>query len=409
MFKNIIFSFGHAIQNIRTNLFHTILSVFGIVIGVAALVSILSFIDGLEQFAKEQITKTTGLNVIVLRSNAYHKVDGVRLKKDSFALLDPGSFSQLTDSLQGISETILRTSTAAELRLDTSSKVLGAMLEAATPYLKSDTVLLAGRLLSAADLTKADSVVVVNQVLAKLALGHARWAELLGKSLHWKTRSLRVVGVLKEKDENAPPQGIFPISLLDESELRLNPPTAYIEIASVEEVAAMKKQIEAKIETQFLNKKDDIQVVTNEFRLEQASKGFMLFRIVMGLIVGIAIVVGGVGVMNVLLISVNERTTEIGIRKAVGASRKNIRQQFLAESITISTFGSIIGLIVGVLATMAIIPIIKLLTDLPFEAVYTWNTFLTISVIAVLVGIIFGTYPAMKASKLDPVEAIRRE
>ncbi|MBK8969606.1 MAG: ABC transporter permease [Saprospiraceae bacterium] len=408
MLKNTLFSFGHAIQNIRTNLFHTILSVFGIVIGVAALVAILSFIDGLEQFAREQITKTTGLNVIVLRSETHQTIDGIRLKKDSFAVLRPDVFEHLTDSLPDINRTALRSNRAAELRLDTSSKALGAILEAATPYL-SDTTLLAGRVLTNADLEQANAVVVVNQVLAKQALGHERWSELLDKPLHWQMRNLRVIGVIKAEDENARPMGIFPISLLQAMELHNDPPTGYVEVSDVEQVQAVKKQLEAKIQTQFPNQKEDIQIITNEFRLDQAAKGFLLFRIIMGLIVGISIVVGGVGVMNVLLISVNERTTEIGIRKAVGASRRHIMQQFLAESITVSAFGSFLGLLVGILATMIIIPIIKMVTDLPFEAVYTWNTFLTISIVAILVGIIFGTYPAMKASKLDPVEAIRRE
>lgn len=409
MLKNTLFSFGHAIQNIRTNLFHTILSVFGIVIGVAALVAILSFIDGLEQFAREQITKTTGLNMIVLRSEAYQTINDIRLKKDSFAVLSPSVFEHLTDSLPNISRTMLRSSQAAELRFDTSTKALGAMLEGATPYLDSDTALLAGRLLTRADVANVDSVIIINQVLAKQALGHERWSELLEKPLRWKSKRLRIVGVIKAEDPKERPKGIFPISLLEAEELRADPPTGYVEVNDVEQVQAVKKQLEAKIQTQFPNQKEDIQLITNEFRLDQTAKGFLLFRIIMGLIVGISIVVGGVGVMNVLLISVNERTTEIGIRKAVGASRRHIMQQFLAESITVSAFGSFLGLLVGVLATMIIIPIINMVTDLPFEAVYTWNTFLTISIVAVLVGIIFGTYPAMKASKLDPVEAIRRE
>lgn len=129
----------------------------------------------------------------------------------------------------------------------------------------------------------------------------------------------------------------------------------------------------------------------------------------MGMIVGISVLVGGIGVMNVLLISVTERTVEIGIRKAVGASRAHIVQQFLAESITISLVGSLVGLIIGILGTMIVVPVIKSLTAMPFAASYTWNTLIIVTIISVLVGIIFGTYPAMRAARLDPVDAIRRE
>ncbi|HMV91798.1 MAG TPA: FtsX-like permease family protein, partial [Cyclobacteriaceae bacterium] len=120
-------------------------------------------------------------------------------------------------------------------------------------------------------------------------------------------------------------------------------------------------------------------------------------------------VVGGVGVMNVLLISVTERTTEIGIRKAVGANRRDIILLFLSESVTVSAFGSVLGLIFGTLFTMAAIPIVKAITKIPFQAAYTFDTFFLIAIIAIIVGIVFGTYPAVRASRLDPVEAIRHE
>jgi putative ABC transport system permease protein len=119
--------------------------------------------------------------------------------------------------------------------------------------------------------------------------------------------------------------------------------------------------------------------------------------------------VGGVGVMNVLLISVTERTSEIGIRKAMGANRKDIVMLFLSESIAVSAFGSLLGLIFGVLFTMAAVPIVKAITKIPFQAEYTLNTFLVIAILAVVVGIVFGTYPAIRASRLNPVDAIRHE
>ena len=122
----------------------------------------------------------------------------------------------------------------------------------------------------------------------------------------------------------------------------------------------------------------------------------------MGLIVGIAVIVGGVGVMNVLLMSVTERTAEIGIRKAVGANRRNIIAQFLSESVAISMIGSFFGLLLGVLMALAVAPILTYIIDesgLVFRAVFSFNTLLVVGVIAVLVGIIFGTYPARRAAK----------
>ena len=112
--------------------------------------------------------------------------------------------------------------------------------------------------------------------------------------------------------------------------------------------------------------------------------------------------------MNVLLISITERTSEIGIRKALGANRKDIIRLFLSESITLSVMGSVLGILLGVLITVTAIPIIQSITQAPFQAAFTLNTILIIAVISILIGIIFGTYPALKAAKLDPVVAIQR-
>src|SRR5690606_25702181 len=173
------------------------------------------------------------------------------------------------------------------------------------------------------------------------------------------------------------------------------------------DVPTLKAEIERWLATRY-GDTDDFRVFTYEGRVDQAVRGFRLFRVIMGMIVGISVLVGGIGVMNVLLISVTERTAEIGIRKAVGASRAHIVQQFLAESITISLVGSLVGLVIGILGTMIVVPVIKSLTAMPFAASYTWNTLIIVTIISVLVGIIFGTYPAMLAARLDPVDAIRR-
>lgn len=409
MLKKTILSFSLAIQNIRSNLFHTLLSVLGIVIGVAALVAMLSFIDGLEKYARDQITNTTSLNAVIISPQKFRKAGTVSVKKDSIAFLDYEHFTRLHTGLEHISRRALELQMSIEIRRDSIAEPLGAVMHALTGEAGKTTNMIGGRFFTEEEVAGRGRFAVVNQTLAGQMLGHDRYDELLGKSLNINGHALTVLGIAKSSGDFPQPAVCLPISLLSEAELRKEPPGGYVEAVSVEHVEEVKAAVQARIDAMFPGKSDDFKVITNDFRVKQSAQGFKIFRIVMGLIVGISILVGGVGVMNVLLISVKERTSEIGIRKAVGAKRRDIMQQFLAESIAISVFGSLLGLTIGILATLAIVPIINILTDLSFRAVYTWNTFSTISVVAVLVGIIFGTYPAMKAAKLDPVEAIRRE
>jgi putative ABC transport system permease protein len=135
----------------------------------------------------------------------------------------------------------------------------------------------------------------------------------------------------------------------------------------------------------------------------------LLFKVIMGLITGISVLVGGVGVMNVLLITVTERTREIGVRKAVGARRRDVVAQFLAEAVAVSGVGSLIGLGLGLAVVFAAAPVLRAATDVPFYAAVTPQTLAVVAAVAVAVGVVFGTYPALRAARLRPADAIRHE
>ncbi|HEV7347509.1 ABC transporter permease [Telluribacter sp.] len=407
MWKKTLISFSSAIQNIRARFFHTVLSVLGIVIGVASLVGILSLIDGMEQYANEQINKTTSLKAVFIVAKPDKVVNDVRVQKDTIPRLTYTQMGQLHASFTLPSEKYMITNQGMEVSMPGDTHRIGTVVSGSLPGLEPNHKLLHGTHFTDADLTSLRRVAVVNETFARKA-GTGAASGLIGKKVRVRDQELTIIGVL-ESDSTRRAQVYFPISLLSEAEIRANRVDYGLEAKNVEDVPALKEQTEAWLQKNMPNGKEDFQVMTNDFRVKQAAQGFLLFRVIMGLIVGISVVVGGIGVMNVLLISVSERTSEIGVRKAVGAKKRDILLQFLSESVTISTFGSLLGLIMGVLGTMAVIPIVKALTKVPFQAAYTWNTFLVISVIAVVVGVVFGTYPALRAARLDPVEAIRRE
>jgi len=406
MLQKITNSFGLAFANIRSNLFHTFLSVLGIVIGVAALVSILSLIDGMEGLAREQISSTTSLNAIMVQSNSHKTINDVRIKRDTFYVIDYDHFKELKNALSKPAEGIYRTSLAGEVVLREGERIGAYAWTSASP-IRSDTAKFTGAIYQLDDVDQKRKVVVVNQAFVSAALLDSITVSV-GQTINFLGKELKIIGIVPEPKVKAP-QIYFPITLLTSGELQSSPPMIYFDAKKTEDIPALKEEVTNWLDKQYGNVQENFAIQTNDFRIEQATRAFLLFRVIMGLIVGISVIVGGIGVMNVLLISVTERTAEIGIRKATGANRRDIILLFLSESITISAFGSFFGLVFGVLGTMIIIPIVKAITKVPFQAAYTWNTLLIITIVSLLVGIIFGTYPAIRASRLNPVDAIRHE
>lgn len=407
MLKTILSSFILAFHNIRSHFFHTLLSVLGIVIGVAALVSILSLIDGMEHYAKEQITKTTSLKAINVWSNQYKRTNGVRVRRDSFAILGYEDYSDLKTKLTKPCSLHYMSSFAGMITVGDSTRQVGAMVYAlGSPEVHSSAVFTAGRVFNKDEIAAGTREALVNHQFVKAMDSTIEPNNVVGHRVVFRNNTLIIKSVFDDKGTE--PRIAFPLTLLTANELRSNPPSIIVEADLVEDVTDLKSQVQQWIKNRYADDTEFV-VVTNDARVEQATQGFLLFRIIMGLIVGISVVVGGIGIMNVLLISITERTVEIGIRKAVGANRRDLILQFLAESVTVSVFGSVLGLILGILGTMAVVPIVSSVARIPFYANYTMNTLIIVSVLAVLLGIIFGTYPAIRASKLDPVEAIRHE
>ena len=406
--KKILVSFATALQNIRDHFFHTVLSITGIVIGVAALVAILSLIDGMEQYAEEQITKTTSLKAILVQTNAYKSVNEVQIRKANFGYFTPSSFANMRTSLTKPATAYLYWRQNGEVSINANKQKTGSIITGTSLPLHPDLKLIHGRAFTETELKNRQPVAFVNQRLARQLVGKQPEKTAIGRQVVYENNLLTVIGISADSDAKTG-QLLMPITLLPDSALKASPPMCVIEARNVEDVPTLKTEVESWLKTSMKNQMADFSVITNEQRVSQAAKGFLLFRLIMGLIVGISVLVGGIGVMNVLLISVTERTVEIGVRKALGAKKRDILWQFLSESITISTLGSLLGLALGLLSTMAFIPIVRTLTDIPFQVAYTWNTFILIIVIAMLIGVVFGTYPAMRAARLDPVEAIRRE
>lgn len=403
MLRRIATSFAQGFQTIRTRFMHTLLSVLGIVIGVAALVGTLSLIDGLERYGREQALNTTSLQAVSVSTARFRELNGVRIEKKDPDFLDYQNFMELRAALPFNASGTLYTSRNAIARVegrDIGLDVIGCTYDSAIHPL-------AGAALSSAEIKDTLPKALINVRLGGMMAPGEPLASLVGKTILLEDRTLTITGVIEDKRDS--PALTMPIGLFSREELKKHLPACTFVAQEVEEVNPMKDTIKSWLGRRY--GKDAFVVISNEGRIQQALRGLRIFRFVMGLIVGLTILVGGIGIMNVLLISVNERTSEIGIRKAVGAKRSDILLQFLSESITISVFGSALGLVLGMLLSLAFLPIVSLFapSPVPFDVVFTMNTLIVICIIALVVGVVFGTYPATRAARLDPVTAIQRD
>ncbi len=396
-----------AALSVRKNFLHTLLSILGIVIGVAALVIILSMIDGMEEYAMEQISSTTSLESVSLDPATTEVVDGVRLRKDSLRLLDYNGFLKLLSGAEIPGRGLAMFGMTARLHGEDSLRA-GGYVRFVNQIPSEEVEVLAGTLPDSLAMHSAPSPAVVNQAFAEKLFPSLNSAQIVGRQAGYDSLHFSIMAVVENRRADEPATIVLPISRLDPGFLHENPPRYLIRAPDVSLVPVIEAKVNDWLDEE-LGKGHDMQVVTNAFRVEQVNRGFLLFRIIMSMIVGVSVVVGGIGIMNVMIISVTERIREIGIRKAVGAKRKEILMQFLSEAVTISGLGSFLGMVSGMLLTLGIVPVVRALTEAPFRVAFTWNTLAVVAVLAVLIGVVFGTYPALKASRLDPVEAIRHE
>ncbi len=402
----ILSAIGLGLYSIRTRFFHTLFSLSGIVIGVAALVSILALIDGVEQYVRDQITTTSDLKSITVRAEQLKFVDGVFIRKDTLNVLTPRDFVALKYSLTYPVTGHLFMTETREIRIDTNKFSTVAQVTGLLEPRKDD-VALAGRTLTEDDVRNAAPVAVLTPSLGQALTGKQYPDSLVGKNIVLGNRQLAIVGIIGEKGDAPRHEMLFPITIFSPAELRKHPPYCTFEAMHVEDVPILKNQIETWLAERFRNS-DDFRIITKDVRAQQAAKGFKLFWLGVILVIGVAVFIGGIGVMNIILISVNDRTWEIGLRRLFGARKRDILLQFLFEAIATSLFGVFTGILLGILATKIIIRVAARFAEIHFHPTYTWEMCSIIAIPAVVVGLVFGAYPAIRAARLNPLKAIGR-
>ena len=396
------------VRSLFSNWLRSLLSILGVVIGVATLVVMVSIGEG----TKQQIVRSVeamGSNLIVIENRA----GGSLIKRETpgLALRDVELLKEhchLARAIAPLKMVPVKTFYGGRTSLFIGQGTTPELLEI------SKLTVSRGRFLSPRDVDEFAKVCVLGgEVPGRLGVRE----DLVGKFLSLKGQAFRVIGILKEKKAPAgiinPDICVFiPISVSQElSEERASLTNILVQGVSSDLVRQTKREL-TRLLTFFHKGNVDFGLWAQDELLERQKKVTETLQKALGAIALIALVIAGIGIMNVLLASVSERIREIGIRKAVGASPLDILSQFVWESLLLTVTGGIIGILVGVFAGNWICGLLNI--HLPqaehrWEAPISSESILVSFAFALTTGLFFGLYPAIKAARLDPCEALAYE
>lgn len=404
-------SFLVGVDALRANPLRTLLSTLGVVMGVGAMVSVLALGDGVERFAREQIERTTDLLAVVVTPTTSASVDGVLVRRDDVIQFSVADAASLAAAVEGEAEVGLGTAGPALLTITPGAAPRGIMIRAllAVQFDEVRATVAGGRWFTDAD----TAVIVLSSRAAGIVAGDSlRPLDALGRSVTLQGNTHQVIGVLALRDSAAERalEGFTPVTDVARGLGTRAAPQLSVKARDILAVDSLRGGVERWAASRYGPAwKERLSVVNRRDRVEQTATAMRIFKMLMAAIAGVSLLVGGVGIMNVLLASVAERTREIGIRKAMGARNRDILAQFLSESVAITGVGAGIGVVVGLGIAFLAAAIMRAETGAPVQAAVTLPTVGFAVVVSVLIGLAFGIYPARRAAKLSPIDAIRHD
>ncbi len=403
-------SFLEALESLSSNKMRSALTILGIVIGVAAVIAMVSVGRGAQNTITDSI-QGIGTNLLfVIRGGA----EDVRNPQpitlgDAEAIADPfqaPSVGAVAPALQGSAEITFGGES-------TTTSLMGVTPDYA--YVRNYQVT-EGEFINEEHMLGQASVVLLGPEVAKTLFG--RTEGLVGETVRIEGQPFRVLGVLESKGgsgfANVDDQAFVPFSTAQARLIRRatrdRVDMLIVSAVDAESVPAASEEIAQILRTRHRTEigADDFTILTQEDFLDVAGTITNVLTIFLGGIAAISLLVGGIGIMNIMLVSVTERTREIGLRKAVGAHKSDILIQFLTESSVLSLIGGLIGIALGWAIAM-IVGQIANANNAPINPTIGLDIVLIATIFSTAVGLFFGLYPANRAASLEPVEALRYE
>lgn len=395
---NLLESFLTAVEGIWANKMRSGLTMLGIIIGITSVIAVTTLGEGGQKAINQEMEKF-GQNTFNVYINWESKEE---TSSDDLTVEDAEVLGKISPNIEYI---VPYNSSTAEMKGPKKEERVN--LSATTPdyFAMQKTVKVAkGRFFNSTDDKEQRAVIVLEEPLAQKLFGQMN---PLGQRVRWNNTSLVVIGTYTEEkfkfDMGAQTFGAF-VPIRFEQTLKEEPFVNMFmgKAKDKESINSAMQQV-----TQYLTRKhqkeDHYMARSMQESVDQFNQLTGTLTMIFSVIAGISLVVGGVGVMNIMLVSVTERTREIGIRKALGARRRDILIQFLIESVIVCLIGGLIGVLFG----LGIAALISHFANLP--PLLSWNSVIIAFAFSSAIGIFFGLYPANKAAKLDPIDALRYE
>ena len=389
---NLLREIKMALKNLATNKLRAFLTMLGIIIGVSAVILLVALSQGATKQVTEQV-QGLGSNLLTVTITGRGTQTTLDYKKVM-------SFAEIPE-IGAIAPVV-----SGNVNAGNGSRHVSVNIEGTNPEYEivRQHKVQAGRFLLPLDLEYRQKVALLGSSTAQELFG---LANPVGQYIKLEGTPFKVIGLLEEKGSTMGGSNddkiIIPFNTAERLLASAGVRSFYVQVASEEKVDVAIAKLEQKLTKEFRNDEDSFRIFNQQDILDTMGAVTTTMTMLLAGIASISLLVGGIGIMNIMLVSVTERTREIGIRKAIGAKKRNILFQFLIESVVLCLIGGLIGVGLGVGGAALIANLVGI------EIAVSFNLVLIAVGFSVFVGVLFGMLPANKAANLNPIEALRYE